>query len=212
MTTELEQTVLDFVHAVRASPAMGSDPAALESLSEAARRAAGGMFRARVAPVQPNFIPFELASLMLSQNETSERVPLDLPWPCIIVGAYTSIEPVGTRPEGLIPPRVDSLDVSLDLNIKSYVTQLAGTTTRTLSSPFIHREENFSTLASLSILFAGRDLGWTIPIEKAQIGATFRWKQGANVYQSSAVRITLFARALRKRNRSNTERGESTWR
>src|ERR1700682_2658553 len=92
--TNLKQYILDYVNAVRRRPATGSDPSELDNLENAALTSYDGAFAANTSPVAP--LTWEARTLFLGANPISERVQLDIPFPCMIVGAYASVEPVGT--------------------------------------------------------------------------------------------------------------------
>ncbi len=190
--TDLKQYVLDFVNLAKRKPAMASDPGELENLEQAALTSFQGAFGAMHAPIAP--MSWDARTLFQGATAVSERVQLDIPFPCMLVGAFAWVEPIGT---GAVIPTTTSIDVTIDLNSHEYMTQAQGTTT-----PFIgaqqQRDATFATLAALSVQ-APRLMGWVIPYRTAQLGVTFRWKRGANVYQDSHVGLVFYARALQER-------------
>jgi hypothetical protein len=192
--TDLKQYTLDYVNAVRRRPQLGSDPNELDNLESAALTSFQGAFSALHAPIAP--MSWEARTLFLSAAAVSERIQMDIPFPCMMVGTFPSVEPVGAN-GGLVVPTTQSIDVSLDLNNHEYMTQAQGTTTPVIGGAQ-SRDIPFSTLASLGVNGGQRLLAWVIPYRTAQLGITFRWKQGANVYQSSQVGLVFYARALQE--------------
>lgn len=192
--TDLKQYVLDFVNAVKRRPAVGSDPSELDKLEMAALTSFQGAFGALHAPIAP--MTWEARTQFLSSQTNSERIQLDIPFPCMIVGTFPSVEPIGAA-GGLTVPTTTSVDISLDLNVHEYMTQVQGTTTPTIGGA-LQRDGTFTTLAALGVNGGARLLGWVIPYRTAQLGITFRWKQGPGVYQSSHVGIAFYARSLQE--------------
>lgn len=191
--TDLKQYVLDFVNLGRRKPALASDPNELDSLENAALTSFQGAFGALHAPIAP--LTWEARTLFLSATATSERIALDIPFPCMFVGAYVWAEPINGA-SGVVPT-TNSIDVTIDLNVHEYMTNTQGTTTPTPTSTPA-RDGTFTTLASLGVNGGARLWGWVIPYRTAQIGVTFRWKQGANVYANSHVGISFYARNLQE--------------
>lgn len=192
--TNLKQYVLEFINAVRRRPALATDPNELDNLEGAALTSFQGAFSATHAPIAP--MSWEARTLFLSTVGRSERIQLDIPFPCMLVGAFPSVEPVGAA-GGLIVPTTQSIDVSLDLNNHEYLTQAQGTTTVVVGAQQ-ERDIPFCTFASLGVNGGQRLLAWVVPYRTAQLGITFRWKQGPNVYQTSHVGLVLYARALQE--------------
>jgi hypothetical protein len=192
--TDLKQYVLDFVNAVRRRPALGSDPSELDQLEQSALTSFQGAFGALHAPIAP--MSWEARTQFASASPVSERIQLDLPFPCMLVGAFTVVEPIGAA-GGLVVPTANSIDVTIDLNNHEFMTQIQGTTTPVVGGA-LSRDGTFSTLAAIGVNGGARLLGWVIPYRTAQLGVTFRWKQGAGVYQTSHVGITFYARALQE--------------
>lgn len=194
--TDLKQYVLDFVNAVRRRPALGSDPSELDRMEQAALTSFQGAFGALHAPIAP--MSWEARTQFASASPVSERIILDIPFPCMIVGAFAVVEPIGSA-GGLTVPGPNSIDVTIDLNQHEYMTQVQGTTTPTVGGG-LTRDGTFCTLSAISTgpALGARLLGWVIPYRTAQIGVTFRWKQGAGVYQTSHVGLTFYARALQE--------------
>ena len=192
--TDLKQYVLDYVNAVRRRPALGSDPSELDQLEQSALTSFQGAFGALHAPIAP--MTWEARTQFLSTQATSERIQLDIPFPCMLVGAFVSVEPIGAA-GGLTVPTANSIDVTLDLNNHEFMTQVQGTTTPIVGGG-LSRDSTFSTLAALGVNGGARLLGWVIPYRTAQLGITYRWKQGAGVYQTSHVGIAFYARSLQE--------------
>jgi len=191
--TDLKQYVLDFINAARRRPAMASDPSELYNLEQAALTSFQGAFGAQHAPIAP--MSWEARTLFLGANPVSERIQLDIPFPCMIVGAFASIEP--TAGGGATVPTTSSIDATIDLNVHEYMTQVQGTTTVLAAGAAPSRDGTFATLAALSVQ-APRLMGWVIPYRTAQLGITYRWKQGANIYQNAHVGLCFYARALQE--------------
>lgn len=189
---DLKQAALNYINLSRGRPALASDPGELDTLENAALTSFQGAFGAVHAPIAP--VHWDTRTQFLSGTATSERVKLDVPFPCMVVGAFTWLEPIGSA-GGLVVPTLNSIDVSIDLDIHEYMTNAQGTTTTVIGAQAT-RDMTFVNLQSVGVNGGGRLRGWVIPYRKAQIGVTFRWKQGAGVYQTSHVGITWYARAL----------------
>lgn len=190
--TNLSQYVLDFINMVKMKPALASDPELLDNLENAALTSMQGAFAALHAPIAP--VNWETRTQFLSGSATSERIQLDIPFPCMLVGCFPWLEPIGAA-GGLVVPTLNSIDVSIDLNQHEYMTNAQGTTTPVVGAQ-ITRDGTFVNLQSLGVNGGARLVGWVVPYRTAQLGVTFRWKQGATVYQTSHVGITWYARAL----------------
>jgi hypothetical protein len=196
--TNLSQYVLDFINAVKRRPALGSDPSELDNLEQAALTSFQGAFGALNAPIAP--MTWEARTQFLGTQAVSERIQLDIPFPCMLVGAFASISTIGAvgiPGSGTQAPTRDDIDVTIDLNSHEYMTQVQGTTTPVVGGQ-LQRDGTFTTLAAVSINNGGRLLCWVIPYRTAQLGVTFRWKQGANVFQTSHVGLSFYARALQE--------------
>jgi hypothetical protein len=174
---------------------LGSDPSELDQLEQAALTSFQGAFGALHAPIAP--MTWEARTQFLSSQTLSERVQIDIPFPCMLVGAFAVVEPIGAA-GGLVVPTAMSIDCTIDLNAHEYMTQVQGTTTPIIGGG-LQRDGTFTTLAALAVNNGARLMGWVIPYRTAQLGVTFRWKQGAGVYQSSHVGLAFYARSLQER-------------
>lgn len=192
--TDLKQYVLDFTNAVRRRPALGSDPSELDKLENAALTSFQGAFGALHAPIAP--MTWEARTQFASASPVSERIQLDIPFPCMIVGAFVSVEPIGAA-GGLVVPTTTSIDCTIDLNNHEFMTQVQGTTTPIVGGG-LQRDGTFTTLAALGVNGGARLMGWVIPYRTAQLGVIFRWKQGGGIYQTSHVGIAFYARSLQE--------------
>ena len=192
--TDLKQAILDYINMARRKPQLASDPDELANLENAALTSMDGAFAAQTAPVAP--YSWEARTLFLASQAVSERIQLDIPFPCQLVGAYASLSPINPG-EGAIAPTVDDIDCTIDLNTHEYMTNTQGTVTVNPSAQ-LQRDGTFVTLGSLSNSRTGgsRLMAWVIPYRTAQLGIIYRWKQGPNVYANTHVGLTFFARAL----------------
>jgi hypothetical protein len=187
--------VRDFAASVRRTPARGSDPRVLDALQAAAITTILGGTGASFAPVAP--MTWEGRTQMLSAQEGSERVELNIPYGCMIVGAFPSVEPIAPV-GGLIVPTSQSLDVAVDITIHE---QMASAQKQAVvaSGGGPQPDGVFATLASYGVQGGARPWIWILCGDSAQIAMTFRWKQDATVYQSAHVGLAFFTRALRER-------------
>lgn len=200
--TDLKGFVLDFVNMAKNSPKYASDPDTLAKLEDAAVKSFTGAFGAMSIPISPE--TWEARTVFLGGtaggNFTSERVQLDVPFPIMVIGLYPSLSVLTTG--GATVPTLNDIDCSLDLNLHEYMTDIQGNTTAQNAVPSATatptRDGNFVTLASLgtSNMQGGRLLGWVIPYRTAQIGITFRWKQGGGVYKDTIVSLAFDVRPL----------------
>lgn len=198
--TDTKQAILEYVNMARKRPQLASDPAELDRLEQAALTSFMGAFGALHAPIAP--MTWEARTLFLGSTVggpfVSERIQLDVPFPCMIVGALPSLSQLGSG-AGALVSTLNDIDVSIDLNNHEYMTQAQGTTTPVVGAA-LTRDNTFVTLASLGagIAQGARLLGWTIPYRTAQIGVTYRWAQGGGVFKDAHVKIAFFARALQE--------------
>jgi hypothetical protein len=200
--TDLKTYVMQFVQQAMQSPKMASDPQTLQDLQDAAMKSFTGAFGAMSIPIAPE--TWEARTVFLGGtaggNFSSERIQVDVPYPVMVVGLYPSLS-VLTSGNSTVPT-LNDIDCSLDLNLHEYMTDIQGNTTAensaTSATATPSRDGNFVTLAALGTSNAqgGRLLGWVIPYRTAQIGVTFRWKQGGGVYKDTIVSLALDVRPL----------------
>jgi hypothetical protein len=191
--TDLKQYVLDYTNMARRRPAMAADPGELDKLEQAALTSFQGAFGALHAPIAP--MSWEARTLFQGASVVSERIQLDIPFPCMIVGTFASLSILTTG--GATVPTTSDIDVTIDLNSHEYMTQVQGTVTPIVGGQ-LQRDSTFCTLAAVSTgsTQGARLMGWVIPYRTAQLGITYRWKQGANVYKDTHVGLCFYARAL----------------
>jgi hypothetical protein len=200
--TDLKGYVLDFINAAKASPKMATDPDVLARLEDAAMKSFTGAFGAMSIPIAPE--TWEVRTVFLGGtaggNFVSERVQLDVPFPVMVVGLYPSLSVLTTG--GATVPTLNDIDCQLDLNLHEYMTDIQGNTTAQNAVPSATatptRDGNFVTLAALGTANTqgGRLIGWVVPYRTAQIGITFRWKQGGGVYKDTIVSLAFDVRPL----------------
>jgi hypothetical protein len=194
--TDLRQVVLDFVASVRRQPQRGSDERVLAPLQHAAITTILGGTGARYAPVAA--MTWEARTQLLSEQEVSEKVELNIPYPCMIVGAYPSVEPIAPGSEELVVPTTGSVDVAIDLTVHEQMADVqAQAIAVTGGGP--QADGLFTTLASYDVNGGSRPWAWIIRADTAVLSLTFRWKQDALVYQSAHVGLAFFSRSLTER-------------
>lgn len=187
----LRQQVLDFIARAQRRPADASSPDELAQLSKAVERSWDGAFAAQHAPIAP--FTWEVGVVMLSTQASSERVPLKVPYNCEIVGFLPVLESLATG--GATVPTIASLDVSIDINESQIITNANGTMLPGAGSA---KDGAFVSLAAMSIL-APRLFGLKLDAAvRPDIGFTFRWKAGVNVYKDTIVRVSCLARKIGK--------------
>jgi len=183
--------MIAWARAVLVRPALGSDPAELNEIIEAAKRSWDGAFAAEHAPIAP--LSWEERVLLSGDGNPSERVAFKFPQSMEIVGMFTFVEVVGTSQ--LMVPTLTSIDVAIDINNQNNLTQLDGVTT---AAPGATRGGNFVTLAGLHVN-APRLQGLKLWGPAPEFGATFRYKQGtpqSPFYQDAMVGLQLYVREL----------------
>jgi hypothetical protein len=191
--TDLKQYVLDYTNMARRRPAMAADPGELDKLEQAALTSFQGAFGALHAPIAP--MSWEARTLFQGASAVSERIQLDIPFPCMIVGTFASLSVLTTG--GAITPTTSDIDVTIDLNSHEYMTNVQGTVTPVVGGQ-LQRDSTFVTLAAVSTGSSqgARLMGWVIPYRTAQLGVTYRWKQGATIFKDTHVGLCFYARAL----------------
>lgn len=187
----LKHSLLAWINDVRRQPALGSDPTQLKLLERAALNSWEGGFAAQHAPIAP--LTWEVSTLFLSTQATTERVALEIPQPIEIVGFFFTLEDGGAG--GATTPTLNSYDVAIDIDQGRNLTSAKG---RALVSDTTTRDGNFVTMAALH-LNAPRLFGLRFEDvnSKPTLGFTFRSKRGTAVYRDTLVRCATFARPLR---------------
>jgi hypothetical protein len=183
--------MIAWARAVLVRPALGSDPAELNEIIEAAKRSWDGAFAAEHAPIAP--LSWEERVLLSGDGNPSERVAFKFPQSMEIVGMFCFVETVTNG--NLVVPTLTSVDVAIDINNQNNLTQLDGITT---SAPGATRGGNFVTLAGLHVN-APRLQGLKLWGPAPEFGATFRYKQGtpqSHFYEDAMVGLQLYVREL----------------
>ena len=190
----LKQDVFDYVNLARKRPALASDPNTLDALENDALTSFDGAMGALYAPIAP--LSWESRTLFLGNSPTSERIQTMIRGPVMVVGAYTWVEVLATNSSsGSVAPTTNSIDCTVDLNVNEYATNAQGTTTPVVGATG-QRDGTFVTLAALGVNGGQRLWGWIIKSPTAQLGVTFRWKQGGTIYKDAHVGITWYVRRL----------------
>jgi hypothetical protein len=193
VVTNLSQRVLDFIKIARMKPALASDPSELDNLENAALTSAQGAYAALTAPAADD--TWEARTLFLGSQAMSERIVVDVPFPTMFIGAYASLSIFASG--GATVPTLDDIDVTVDVNLSMYKTNAQGTTTPTVAGQLV-KDGTFVTLASMSTsrTAGGRLFNWVLPYSSAQLGVTYRWKQGAGVFKDSHVGLAFFVKRV----------------
>ena len=191
--SSLIHAVLTHVQRVKQRPTVGSDPDELKHLETAAHRSWGDSFAALHAPVAS--LTWETRALLLGSTPTSDRVYIDFPGSSDtqLVGIYVSLS---TKPgaTGATPTR-DDIDVFMDVNEKSYLTSLRNAKGQGPTSTT--KDATYVTLSAIGVQ-TPRLFGLRIEGPNPQVGFTFRWKWGANVYADTIIGVAAFVRHLRE--------------
>lgn len=176
--------VLEWISRVRERPVLASDPDELRTLAERARHDWGGGFVAQHQPVAP--YTWEQTVVLRSAAASSDRVQFRLPFGVEIVGMWPSLEPLGTGAAPL--PTLAAISVAIDSNVTEQYTLNNGTSAAGV------RGGTFVTLEAISS--AHRLFGLRLDTPNPELGFTFQWKRGPNVYQDVQIGVTLFTRRL----------------
>lgn len=186
----LSDQVLAFLAKARQSPAFASDPVLLDALETAARNSNDGAVAALHAPVASE--TWEARATMRGAQQTSERVPMRIPYESIIVGFYPSVISLGGEP-GPLKATADDIDVAIDIDNKEVITSAQGVTVPGTTG----RDGSFVTLGSLSVQ-TPRLIWLVLDRTSNDLGITYRWKRGANVYEDALVSLAFYIRPLRR--------------
>lgn len=182
------QQIQSYVDRARRSPIIASDSLELDALERAIRAEDldASRWGALSAPVAP--LTWEHRALLLGTSAQTERIPFPVPGRCEIVGAFASVEQVGTV--GVVPT-LTSVDVLVDVNSQAWQTRSEGQQT----AVSVNRGDQFVTLAAIHVA-APRLLGLVIDGENPVVGVTFRWKRGPGVYTDAMIALAFFVRRL----------------
>lgn len=186
----LSAEVLAYLAKARQSPAFASDPVLLDGLERAARNANDGAVAALHAPVASE--TWEARAIMLGAQQTSERVPMRIPYESVIVGFYPTVISLGT-PGAMIKATLDDVDVAIDVDNKEVITSAQGYTTPGSTG----RDGSFVTLGSLGVQ-TPRLIWLVLDRISNDLGVTYRWKRGPGVYENAIVSLGFFIRPMRR--------------
>ena len=185
----LSDQVLAFLAKARQSPAFASDPTLLDALEKAARNSHDGAVAALHAPVASD--TWEARATMRGAQQTSDRVPMRIPYESVIVGFYPSVVALDTG--GVVVPTLDDIDVAIDIDNKENITSAQGVTTTGSTV----RDGSFVTLGAMSVQ-TPRLLWLVLDRISNDLGITFRWKRGANVYRDALISMAFYIRPLHR--------------
>lgn len=183
----LSAEVMAFLAKARQSPAYASDPTLLDALERAATTSSDGAFAALHAPVAQE--TWEARALILGAQQESMRVPMRIPFASEIVGFYPVAKALGTG--GGTTPDLNDIDVSIDLDLKEYLTSARGVTVPGSNA----LDGTFVTLGALAVQ-TPRLIRLALAGKSTDLGVTYRWKRGAGVHQDTLVTLGLFMRPL----------------
>lgn len=189
MTAALRYDVMEFIARARQKPGMASDPGELEKLSNAAKNDWGGSFGALNAPISP--YTWEQRIILPTATAVTSRINFRLPFAVEIVGMIPTLEDVQVAAGGVIPT-LNSIDVQIDLNSNEFLTTANGVTTSATPGQTGGTFVSLSTIALLS----PRNFGVRLIAPNPDIGFTFRWKRGANVYRDTLIGVALLCRRI----------------
>lgn len=192
----IRSMVLEFLGRAQRSPRIATDPAEIEALRRRVLEDPSGGFGALVAPIAP--MTWEQRVLLTGAAPQSERIPFKFPYAMEIVGMMGILESTGA-PGGAVLPTLNSVDVQIDVNNQNFATSLEGVST---SVPGATRGGSFVSLAAVSIQ-APRLTSLLLTSPAPEVGATFRWKRGAGVYQDTLISLALFVRRLGENESAN---------
>lgn len=184
----LAEQVLSFLAKARQSPAFASDPSLLDALEKSARNSHDGAIAALHAPVASE--TWEARATMLGGQQTSDRVPMRIPYESVIVGFYPTVVPFGGA--GVVPT-LDDIDVAIDIDNKETITSAQGFTVPGSTV----RDGSFVTLGAMGVQ-TPRLIWLVLDRISNDLGVVYRWKRGAGVYQDAIVSLAFFIRPLRR--------------
>lgn len=185
----LRNLIFEFVDRARRSPSRAVDPAELDELQNAARKAWDGAFGAEVAPIAP--YTWEVGVFMPSSVAVSERVAFTFPEATEVVGFFPAVENAPAAQQNLVVATTSSIQVAIDVDKNNELTSAEGVTT-VGTSP---RGGQFVNLAAVGVQ-APRLFGLQLRGVNPVMGCQFRWKRGAGVYNDTFVMLSIYARPL----------------
>jgi len=186
MGANLRQVVFNYVRAAQKNGAEAGDQSWLDGLLASAVDDMSDGYATNTSPVAPWRAEVRMLLLGLEQN-TTQRVPIEFPWPVIVVGMRPVVRPV--LPVGaLTVPTVDDIDVAMDvnqttqLNLSQGVTAPAGATFLTLGS--IGVQQNVLQ-------------GMALKDPRPSLGFQCRWTQlapaaGPALFTDAFIKITCY--------------------
>lgn len=129
---------------------------------------------------------WEIRETLLAAEQETQRIPLEFPWPALIVGAHVSVT-LAEDPTGLLVPTADDLLCLVDKNHQHRYTNSQGLTTAAGIG---------STYVSLEALDTRhRDLHIHLDDARPVIGIQFRWKTfNAALWADAHCSIAFFVR------------------
>lgn len=162
---QLVQGVEEFAAAVRAHPAESVGPR-LDRLLQIARSDPSGNYVAQMMPEAPN--TWMSRAVLPAAQQNTGAIPLFVPYPCTIVGAYITVAMIDPT-QGLVEPPPSFLDVKLTINRKNEYTartdqQLAQTD-----------DSSVVNLGAIDGNNASRILRLDLPETENHIAIAYRW-------------------------------------
>ena len=139
---------------------------------------------------------WEIRTTFDADEIETARIPLEFPGPYMIVGAHVTVIQT-TNAGSILVPTADDILCLIDVdNQRQYTAaDLIGQTTGA------SRGEQFVTLSALDTEF--RDLLMQLDSPRPVLGATFRWKVGADadgLYEDCLISLAFFCLPLKAMN------------
>ena len=161
----LAAAVEDFAQLVRVHPADSVGPG-LDRLLQLARSDPSGSFSAQMSPEAP--ITWMTRAILPANQQATGTIPLFIPYPCVIVGAHTTIALIDPA-QGLVEAPPALIDVKLQINRKDEYTARAD---QQLSQT---EDSSVVNLGALDATIANRLLRLDMPETENHVGVVFRW-------------------------------------
>lgn len=181
----LPYEVVRYCSRALSDPQYASDPNVLKKLLNWGKDAFEGIV-ALHAPMAP--LTWEINTLFTADVVQSNRIPFRFPWPVEIIGMLPIVRSVGNQ-EGVVPT-VNDVRVQIDTDAQNYMTSGQG-----VATPAGGTVGNFVSLPAISVL-TPRLLGYKLRTPTPDIGFTFQWVLGADVYNDALVSVAMFARRI----------------
>ena len=201
----LRQMVFDAYRQQQAGGVGGAlDPKMWQKLLDSAVDDMSDGYNTLTSPVAPWTAEVKMTLPGADSGGGTARIPMEFPYPVIVVGFRPVVIPVFPVPMGVTLATTDDIDVQMDINLQAELNQtfaIAGVATT--------QGNNFVTLSGIGIQVP-RLFGAALTDPRPTIGFTCRWTQSspppaAPIHPDTIIKIAAYYIPLHPRESANVQ-------